>query len=195
MMQQYRAWILVVAAIGAALPLASARAEDALLAYVGGSLGQSKVDIDSVNFSGHDFGWKALIGVRALGFIGAEAEYVDLGRPSSGTAYGTAATKANGPAVFGLAYLPLPIPLLDVYGKAGVANIQQRATLTLPGGGRTCVQGVSCDGFSRSESEFAWGGGAQVKAGPVAFRLEYEQFRASGGNLNLASVGVTYSFL
>lgn len=194
-MQRYRAWILVVTAFGGALPFASARAEDALLAYVGGSLGQSQVNVDSVNFSGHDLGWKALIGVRAISFIGAEAEYVDLGRPSSGTGFGRTDTKANGPAVFGLAYLPLPVPLLDVYAKAGVANIQQRATLTLPSGARTCVQGVSCDGFSRSESEFAWGGGAQVKAGPVAFRLEYEQFRASGGNLNLASVGVTYSFL
>ena len=194
-MQQYRAWILVVAALGGALPLASAHAEDAILAYVGGSLGQSQVNVDSVNFSGHDLGWKALIGVRAIGYIGAEAEYVDLGRPSSGTAYGQAQTRANGPAVFGLAYLPLPIPLLDVYGKAGVANIQQRATVTLPGGANTCVQGVSCSGFNRSESEFAWGGGAQVKAGPVAFRLEYEQFRASGGNLSMASVGVTYSFL
>ena len=184
---------LVIAALADAAPLA-AHAEDELSIYVGGSIGQSQVDVDSLDFSAHDSGWKAALGVRALSSFGAEAEYVDLGRPHGDTPDGRVTTKASGPAVFALYYLPLPLPHLDVFGKAGVANIQQRASIALGSGGSACVAGVGCDGLNRSESEFAWGGGAQIRAGSTTVRVEFEQFRAPGGALSLGTVGFFWNF-
>ena len=188
-----RAPILLAGLIAALAPVVAAQAENELSAYVGAGIGRSQVDVDSLNASGRDTGWKAVVGVRALSVLGAEAEYVDLGHPRTTTSAGRLDSKANGPAVFGLAYLPLPVPYLDVFAKAGLANIQQRATVQV-GGGADCVPGIGCDGFNRSESEFAWGVGAQVKAASMAVRVEFEQFRASGGSLNLGSVGFFWTF-
>lgn len=172
-------------------PAASA---DELGAYVGGAIGQSQIDVDAVDARAHDTAWKVLVGVRSFGRFGAEAEYVDLGRPRTDTASGRVDTRASGPAVFGLLYLPIPVPFLSVYGKAGLANIQQRATVTTASGSSDCVPGIGCDGFNRSESEFAWGVGSEFRARAVSVRVEFEQFRASGGSLNLGSVGVLWSF-
>ncbi len=182
--------VLAVTAVGSA-----ARADEVYSAYVSGALGRSQINVDSLNSSGRDTAWKVLVGVRAADFLGAEAAYVDLGRPRFASAAGTVRAQASGPVVFGVAYLPLPTPYVDVYAKAGVANIQQRATVTLPSGANACAAGVSCDGFNRTESEFAWGGGAQLKLGSIAIRLEYEQYRASGGELGIGSVGVLWNFL
>jgi opacity protein-like surface antigen len=184
---------LAVALLGA-LPVGAACADDALGLYVGGAIGQSRVQVDSLDFSSHDFGWKAVAGARPFDWFAGEVEYADLGRPHSVIGIGSVSTKATGPAAFALGFLPLPVPLLDVYGKAGVANIQQTAVVTLGSGASACAPGVTCDGFSRTESEFAWGVGAQVKTGALAVRAEFEQFRASGGNLNFASVGLFWTF-
>jgi opacity protein-like surface antigen len=189
-----RARFLLIGLAAVLAPLIAAHAENELSAYVGAGIGRSQMDIDSQNASLHGTGWKAVVGVRALDFLGAEAEYVDLGRARVNTQYAQLDSRASGPAVFGLAYLPIPIPYLDVFGKAGIANIQQRATLQSNGGGSACLPGVGCDGFNRSESEFAWGGGVQVKVAKIAVRAEFEQYRASGGSLNLGSVGVFWTF-
>jgi opacity protein-like surface antigen len=192
-MQPFRRWILAAVASGA-LPLA-AHADDVFLVYAGGGIGQSQIKVDALGARGHDTAWKILAGVRAVDFLGAEAAYVDLGRPRSTSTSGQVNSRASGPVVFGVAYLPLAIPYLDVYAKAGVANIQQRTTVTLSSGANACVPGVGCDGFNRSESEFAWGGGAQLKTGSIAIRVEYEQFRASGGDLGIGSVAFLWNFL
>ncbi len=186
--------LFIASLLTSALPLSAAHAENELMGYVGGAIGQSQIDVSSLNFSAHATGWKAVIGVRALSAFGAEAEYVDLGRPRGSSVAGRLETQASGPAVFGLAYLPLPLPYLDVYAKAGIANVQQRATVDLAGGGSACAAGLGCDGLNRSESEFAWGGGAQIKTGSVAVRVEFEQYRAAGGALSFGTVGLLWTF-
>jgi len=192
---RYRVWCLVCATLVCALPLTAASADDVLGAYVGAGIGQSQIDIDSLSFSAHDTGWKAVFGLRPISPFGAEVEYVDLGSPHGFGGFGRIDSTATGPAVFGLGYLPLPLPYLDLYLKAGLANIQQRATVSLGGGINACAAGITCAGFSRTESEFAWGGGAQIKAGAFAVRVEFEQYRASGGDLNFGSVGFFWMFL
>ena len=187
------AWVATL--LASASPFAAAQAADELAAYVGGAIGQSQIAVDSLNVSAHDTGWKALVGVRSPGGFGADAEYVDLGRPHGSAAAGRVDMRASGPAVFGLVYLPVPVPHLDLFGKAGLANIQQNATVTLNSGGSACAPGIGCDGFNRSESEFAWGAGAEFNAGALGVRIEFEQFRASGGSLNFGSVGVLWKFL
>jgi len=191
----YRVRCLLLATLIATLPVAPASAGEMLGMYLGGAIGEAQANIDSLSFSAHDTGWKAVFGVRLVQVFGAEAEYVDMGSPTGRLSFGDVHTTANGPAVFGVAYLPLPVPFFDVFAKAGLANVQQQATVRLTPGVGTCALGIACDGFSRSESEFAWGAGAQVKSGSLAVRAEYEQFRAPGGNLNFASVGFYWNFL
>lgn len=193
-MLRNRVSCLLLATLACAVPLSSACADEGLGAYVGFGVGQSQINVDSLGFSAHDTGWKALFGLRPTSLFGAEVEYVDFGSPHSFSSFGRVDSQASGPAVFGLGYLPLPLPYLDVYGKAGLSNVQQRANVSLGPGYSACAAGVSCEGFSRSESEFAWGAGAQIKAGAFGVRLDFEQLRASGGNLNFSSVGFLWFF-
>ena len=77
----------------------------------------------------HHFAWKAAAGIRPISVVGAELEYLDFGHPGSDTTYYY--NNFNyGPdshpraiALFGVGYLPLPVPFLDVYGKAGIARL------------------------------------------------------------------------
>jgi hypothetical protein len=185
---------LVSGFILASAPFLAARADDVIGLYAGVGLGQSQIAVDSLDFKATDFGWKAVVGVRAVDLFGAEAEYVNLGRPHALDAAGHVSTHASGPAVFAIAYLPNPVPNLDLFGKAGIANIQQTASVSLGSGGSGCVAGITCDGLSTTTSEFAWGLGAQLRYGSLGVRAEVEQYRASGGNLNFATVGIYWSF-
>lgn len=193
-MLRNRVWCLLFATLACAGSVSSACADEGLGAYAGFGVGQSEINVDSLDFSAHATGWKALFGLRPISLFGAEVEYVDFGSPHGVSSFGRVDTQASGPAVFGLGYLPLPLPYLDIYGKAGLSNVQQRATVRLASGFGTCAIGVGCDGFNRTESEFAWGAGSQIKSGAFAVRLDFEQLRASGGNLNFSSVGFLWFF-
>lgn len=83
-------------------------------------------------------------------------------------------------AGFGMLYLPLPI--VDVYAKAGLARID--SDLRASGGLR----------LDRSETGFAWGVGAGIGLGNRTIRAEHERFeggrRRSGLRLARADVDV-----
>lgn len=76
-------------------------------------------------------------------------------------------------------YLPLPVPLLDVYGKGGVARLNYRASSS-----NGCL---ACSLFNAdySETRVAYGGGAQLKLDRLAVRVEYERISASNGDPSL----------
>lgn len=99
----------VVALLACAVPFVAEAADD-LAAYVGGSIGRSEVRVDSLDVSAHDTGRKAVVSVRGFGGLGAGAQYVDRGRPRTDSAVGTVETRASEPAVFGLLYVPIPVP-------------------------------------------------------------------------------------
>ncbi|MBS0365915.1 MAG: hypothetical protein JSR67_08850 [Proteobacteria bacterium] len=69
---------------------------------------------------------------------------------------------------FLLGFLPLPVPFIDVFGKAGLA----RWGLSGSNSG-----GVALFSFSNHGTEFAWGAGVGAHLGNVGARLEYERFR------------------
>jgi opacity protein-like surface antigen len=214
-----RAGILACIVI-AALPLAQAQAIDLLGIYVGGAVGQGRVEANNLSspsavvptlgeFKENHSAYKVMIGVRPISIIGAELAYVDFGHPSGAVGTGGVATigAANvtasadvtlkGPAAFAMLYLPIPI--VDVYLKAGEARLQTtaNATVTLTGP-ILCVVGHPTCQFSQSNSTtntgFAAGIGAQFKLGPAAVRGEYERFNAAGGNPGLFSLGLTWTF-
>jgi hypothetical protein len=79
-------------------------------------------------------------------------------------------------------FLPLPVPFLDIYGKAGLA----RSTLN------TKESGV---GTSSHGTEFAWGAGVQAHASMFGVRLEYEQFSIPNtSGAKIASLSVLLNF-
>jgi opacity protein-like surface antigen len=138
-----------------------------------------------------------------LPWIGAEIEYVDLGRPGTtlaGAASGVpAAAKASGPALFGLAYLPLT--LFDVYGKVGVSRVRTSADATAVGivGVDICYFQpalLGCQSFhdSRQATGIAWGGGVQLKLSSFGLRAEYERFGSGSARPSLASIIVSWRF-
>jgi len=200
----------------------TAQADDLLGFYVGGAFGQAHVraqlnglsapagTLDLGGFDGTDSAFQAMLGVRLLSFLGAEVAYADLGQHSIRGGPGLPATGPLGTAVTGervsqkgeaaFAMLYLPVPIIDVYVKAGVSRIttDMHATYVLLGVScvttdPSCADGTA--GRSSSDVGFAYGAGVQWKLGQWAVRGEYERFDAAGANPSLLSIGMTYWIL
>ena len=208
---------VLVIAFGIGVATTPAHAADLLGLYVGGAGGQSTLRVDNASlssesgappsapfcFSKHAAGWKVQLGFRPVSFIGGEVEYIDFGQGTTTfdhvntvtSLYYSINTSAKAASVLGVLYLPLPVPGLDVYGKAGVARLETKSS----GGGAYGggVFGPSYSGtFYRDETQdhFAYGAGAQVKIGSFAIRAEYERIDASTGGPDLLSLGAIWIF-
>lgn len=189
--------------LGSLAAIGTASAADPLGLYFGAAYGQSHVSArfdqvvpgsageldstDSASFQG-------MIGIRPIPFLGAEVTYTDFGQRSSfgsgapvaGAPFVTSAQASQkGEAAFAMLYLP--VPLIDVYVKAGLSRIttDMSATYQLDGGTYTAYR-------SRDDVGFAYGAGLQWKLGQWAVRGEYERFDAAGGHPSLLSIGMTY---
>jgi hypothetical protein len=142
-----------------------------------------------------------MAGVRPISIVGAEFEYIDFGQP--GNHYGYHSFNSYGldshpraTALFGVGYLPLPVPFFDVYGKAGVARLQTDVTTVAA---VTCpVSTPNCPSiFSRqnqTDNKFAYGVGLQSKFWGVSFRAEYERISSQFGDPDALTVGATWTF-
>jgi len=167
--------------------------------YAGGAIGQARIDtgnLEGASPSGGVFSfgtytedhsaYKLIVGFRPLSLIGAEIAYMDFGHPGRSFSPGSttsADVKMSGAAAFGMLYLPVPV--VSVYAKAGLARLQatSNVSLFLPGVGTCQVNNPNCDWFSQrstaTNTSLAAGAGAQVKLGAWALRAEYERFNAS----------------
>ena len=149
---------------------AGAARADGLL-YVGAGISDNKLeDIGDSLSHIHDASWKLLVGTRPLRWLAVEADYLDLGSHTDQYFGGTGSVHSDAQAfaAYAVGFLPLPIPFLDIYGKAGLANWRLHQDTNLAPG----------DFFHYSDngSDFAWGVGGQVHFGNVGARLEYESF-------------------
>ena len=193
--------------------ITAAHASNLLGVYVGAAYGQAHVRADlgrllppgSGSLPGFDAthsAFQAMLGIRVLSFLGAEATYMDFGQPSTiGGPPGqlqltSAKVSQKGEAAYALLYLPVPV--IDVYIKGGLSRIttDASATYALVGAG-TCQTGnpncnVLVASGSSSHTAFAYGAGVQWKLGSWAVRGEYERFDAAGANPSLFSIGMTY---
>lgn len=156
--------------------------------YVGVAVGQGKVaaqdeDLGFEQFKDDHTAFKVLAGVRAASLLGAELAYMNFGKASDEIGGVEATGKLKGISVFGLVYLPLPLPVLDVYGKAGFARLN------------TKISSGDVRLLSAKEEDFAYGAGVQLKLGSFALRAEYERFNSSGTDPQLLSLGFVKSFL
>jgi hypothetical protein len=107
--------------------------------------------------------WKAYLGVRPLDWLAAEGDYIDLGSGSSASGH----ADGNAVAVYAVGFLPIPLPIVDVFGKVGLAHWKLNGNVNSL---------VSPGSLSTNGSEFAWGIGAQAHISIVGARLEYENF-------------------
>jgi hypothetical protein len=143
--------------------------------YLGAGVGQSDADVGLPDFDEKDMGWKVYVGGRFLSFAGVELDYIDFGKPNGGGDD----IKYKALAGYGLFYLPIPAPVLDVYVKAGLARVDVNPSFAA----------------STDDTKFAYGGGLQLKFGSFAIRGEYERFKVEGSKPSMLSVGFSKSFL
>ena len=191
-------------------------ADDLLGPYVGAAIGESHVraakeiigDADyDYQFDARHSAWAVTAGIRPISPLGVELDYIDFGDPSSGTIAGLGGlSQADAKAVtlFGLGYLPLPVPFLDIYGKLGIARSHLTTTEVSPipfcPAGAPCpvCSGGPCHrttfDISTWSTNFAYGAGVQGKMGSLAIRAEYERISIAGGNPDILSLGVTWNF-
>ena len=192
-----------------------ARADNPLGVYIGVGVGESQIGNNSDyynsygyagSFHDRDAAWKVIAGLRPISLVGAEIEYIDFGKAggNSGFYAGTydyeVSAHPKATVLYGIGYLPLPLPFLDVYGKLGAAHLQTNtnyryayacplATSAPPSG---CPGGVSR--LDREDTRFAYGAGVQSKFQDFAFRGEYERIGSTYGDPNALMVSVTWTF-
>jgi len=156
----------------------AARADE-IGVYLSGALGAAQQRYDGYVFDAHgsQTGFKFALGVRPLPILAAEISYIDFGRAFNGIDY----ADTNAVGLFALGFLP--IPLIDVYGKVGLA--EWRFNAQSPG-----------LGFHRTGADLAYGAGLGTHWGAIGARVEYERYTVSHSNdMGMASVGVTWTFL
>jgi outer membrane protein with beta-barrel domain len=202
-------------AAGACAASAPACAENLLGFYVGGALGESTVRSDNTYLPGgfgygfdgfyhdstHHFAWKAIAGIRPISIVGAELEYIDFGHPGGDGGYYSSNygpdTHPRAIAAFGVGHLPLPIPFLDIYGKAGAARLHTNVNGF---DGSTCVfnqtypQCGSITSQGTWDTRFSYGAGVQSRIWGLSVRAEYERINSQFGDPDLFSVGATWTF-
>jgi hypothetical protein len=200
--------LILAALVFLALPSGNAVAEDLLGLYVGGAIGQSRgleatdsqvfpLPSSSVtetqNFEGRHAAFKVMLGARPISLLGAEIDCIDFGKPRGSLWGNPADVSMKGGAAFGVLYLPVSI--VDVYVKAGVARIEStvNGSICFP---CACTYNQLCR-FSfqqkTTNTSGAGGVGAQYKFGSWAVRAEYERFNAAGGNPSVLSAGITWT--
>jgi hypothetical protein len=118
--------LLIAATLALGATAAHAQLPDA---YVGA--GVSRAQLDDIFGSGRNFdlnhtAWKAFVGVKPLPFLGVEANYMDLGSESRRFGFAGLSDRghvdAHAFSAFAVGFVPLPIPIVDIFGKAGFAR-------------------------------------------------------------------------
>jgi OOP family OmpA-OmpF porin len=145
--------------------------------------GQFQSDLDI-----KDRPYKLILGIRPVDFFGVEVNYLDFGTARRAQVLPDldVSAKAKFYDAFAIGYLPLP--LVDLYAKAGLVRWDADVQLTTIAGPQPRV--------SDSGTDFAYGAGAQLRFGSLAARLEYERFDvSSAARVDILSLGVTWTFL
>ena len=163
--------------------------------YIGGSIGQSKIDVKGgdqdlgdIEFNEGDTGYKLFVGYRLLTFLAVEGSYLDFGTPDTtfDTDFGDLYTEIglNGWDVSVVGNLPLGF--FDLFARAGYFwwDADIRAAL-----------GGDSDDDSDSGSDLTYGVGAAVWLGQIAVRAEIEWFDiADAEDVYMYSLGISYTF-
>ena len=149
--------------------------------YLGASLGRANVDIEQglLEIDDDDTGFKIIAGVRPLDWLAVEANYVDFGEARQGIA------SADNDAFSAFGVLFLSFGPADVFGKIGLVKSDVSVRV-----------GNLGEVFEEDGTDPAYGVGVQFRLLSLSVRAEYEIYDVDNvDDLNLFSIGVTYTFL
>ncbi len=170
--------------------VALAPAESQAGGYIGGSVGQAYIEVDTgtpavpQTFDENDFGFKAFAGyefnLTAI-TLGIELDYVDFGAPAGDVAGTQFAVEADGIAGFGTAGFDLGP--LGIYGKYGMVSWDAS----------TSIDGI--DAGSDDGTDPAYGVGVKFGVGSLEVRGEYEIYDIEDSeDVAMLSVGLVWRF-
>jgi OOP family OmpA-OmpF porin len=154
--------------------------------YVGGSVGQSTLKVDDINFDESDTAYKLFVGYMLLPFLGVEGGYVDFGSPNRHYS-GAGSVEIETDGWEGYVVGQLPLGPIDLFAKAGVLSYDVNVKTNGPVLGN--LSGNDSDEVG------AYGAGAAIALGPIKVRGEYTYYDVNHvDDSYLLSVGVTYHF-
>ena len=197
--------ILAIAACGAA---GAAFADNPLGLYVGAGIGDSQIRSDDSiyglpgYYNDNQFAWQGLIGIRPIRWVGVEATYIDFGQPDRHSIYDVNVSGRDShptaPALFAVGYLPLPLPFIDVFAKAGAARLATNVTDFVQ---QPCVAGGPCpyfvptDRHQVTDTRLAYGAGVQSKLPfGLIVRGEYERISSQFGDPSAFMASAIWQF-
>ena len=173
----------LLALLALALAAGAAHADDGTF-YIGAGIARDNLkDITATASDLNSTNWKVWAGVRPVSVFAVEADYIDLGSQTINNPASSTHVDYKAFAGYAVGYLPIPVPYIDVFGKAGLARWNSSGGSSIPGG----------PFFSLSDegTQFAWGIGAQAHVGNFGGRLEYENFSIRNTNgANIVSLSV-----
>jgi len=155
--------------------------------YIGASVTQARFD-NSFRINDLDernTRWKGALGFRFANPFAVEVDYIDFGKATAPPVLGGGSFSSTAHAIglYGIGYIP--IPYIDLFARVGAARVTSSAN-----DGATIA-------FNEHDTKFAYGWGAQWRWQSLAVRAEYEKLSTGSrgiGDLNLASLGLTYTF-
>ena len=125
---------------GVLAPGTTAAQADSGLFYLGAGVTDSSLTASNNGYIAYgtpdlkNNSWKAFAGVHPLKWLALEADYIDLGSGSTSTLNNesTNTTHADSSAwvAYAIGFLPVPLPVVDFFGKVGVARWKLNSTLT-----------------------------------------------------------------
>jgi OOP family OmpA-OmpF porin len=148
--------------------------------YLGASVGQSGVQIDDVNYDADATGYKLIAGWRFLDWLAVEGNYIDFGSGDDTVGGEKFETEADGISLSAVGFLP--VGPVDLFARVGV--IDWSADL------KSDFDKVGDDG-----TDLTYGIGAQFRVWGLSIRGEYEMFDIEDADLDMISLGVTWTFL
>lgn len=154
--------------------------------YAGAGLMQADVNhLFGTGFDIHNTSVKALAGLR-FSALGAEVDYYHLGSGSGDFDGLGGHANARAFAAYAVGYLPIPLPVVDFYGKLGLDRWQLSGSSASP----------ALFQFSNNGTQLAWGVGAQAHFGSLIGRLEYEHLNITNSDgARIVSLDLAFNFL
>lgn len=154
--------------------------------YIGGSLGQTSLDIEDFNFDDDDNGYKVFAGYNfglvPMFDIAVEASYIDFGEVSE-TAVPIAGDVNVGVTAYDLfGVATYNIGPVGIFGKVGHVWYDGE------------ISTENLGNFDDSSNDMAYGVGLRVQFSSLAVRAEYEMFDIEGVDVDFISVGLSWTF-
>jgi OOP family OmpA-OmpF porin len=149
--------------------------------YLGASVGQSGLQVDDFNYDADATGYKLIAGWRFIDWLAVEANYLDFGSGDDTVFGDKIETEADGISLSAVGFLP--VGPVDLFARVGA--VDWSADISSPGLGSGSDDGT----------DLTYGVGAQFRVWSLSIRAEYEMFDVSDADLDMISVGVTWTFL